>query len=71
MKPVPAWVLLPSGRRLRLLAPDPQAWTDADLAVGLSRAYRWAGYSAWLHPLSIAQHSSRSSNSAAKPPPIL
>ncbi|MCB8877521.1 hypothetical protein [Acidisoma silvae] len=33
------------------------AWTDRDLAVGLSRTYRWAGYSAWLHPLSVAQHS--------------
>jgi hypothetical protein len=38
-----AWVLLPSGRRLDLLNPDPQAWTDHDLAVGLSRTYRWGG----------------------------
>ena len=52
-----AWVLLPSGRRLDLLNPDPQAWTDHDLAVGLSRTYRWAGYSAWDLPLSVAQHS--------------
>ena len=52
-----AWVLLPSGRRLDLLNPDRQAWTDHDLAVGLSRTYRWAGYSAWDLPLSVAQHS--------------
>ncbi len=52
-----AWVLLPSGRRLDLLNPDPSAWTDDDLATGLSRTYRWAGYSAWALPLSVAQHS--------------
>lgn len=57
MKPPRAWVLLPSRRGLNLLAPDPQAWTDRDLAIGLSRTYRWAGYSAWAHPLSVAQHS--------------
>jgi hypothetical protein len=34
-----AWVLLPSGRRLNLLAPDPQAWANLDLAIGLSRTY--------------------------------
>jgi len=52
-----AWILLPSGRRLDLLFPDPLAWTDRDLAIGLSRTYRWAGYSAWDLPLSVAQHS--------------
>ena len=52
-----AWVLLPSGKRLNLLAPDPGSWTDLDLAIGLSRTYRWAGYSAWPRPLSVAQHS--------------
>jgi hypothetical protein len=52
-----AWVLLPSGRRLDLLNPNAQAWTDHDLSVGLSRTYRWAGYSAWDLPLSVAQHS--------------
>ena len=57
MRPARAWVLLPSGERLNLLAPDPQAWTDRDLAIGMSRTYRWAGYSAWDHPLSVAQHS--------------
>jgi hypothetical protein len=52
-----AWVLLPSGRRLDLLAPSPQAWTDRDLAIGLSRTYRWGGHSRWDLPLSVAQHS--------------
>ena len=41
----------------RSVAPDPWAWTDRDLAIGLSRTYRWAGYSAWDLPLSVAQHS--------------
>jgi hypothetical protein len=50
-----AWVLLPSGQRLDL-HPDPQAWTDHDLSVGLSCTYRWAGYSAWDLQLSVAQH---------------
>jgi 5'-deoxynucleotidase YfbR-like HD superfamily hydrolase len=57
MKPERAWVLLPSGQRLDLLEPYPWAWTDRDLAIGLSRTYRWAGYSAWDLPLSVAQHS--------------
>jgi hypothetical protein len=52
-----AWVLLPSGQRLDLLTPDPVAWTDSDLATGLSRTYRWGGYSRWELPLSVAQHS--------------
>jgi hypothetical protein len=52
-----AWVLLPSGRRLNLLDPDPWSWTEQDLATGLSRTYRWAGYSRWELPLSVAQHS--------------
>ena len=41
MTPDRAWILLPSGRRLDLLSPDPWAWTDRDLAIGLSRTYRW------------------------------
>jgi hypothetical protein len=52
-----AWVLLPSGRRLDLLTPDPAARTDSDLAIGLSRTYRWGGYSRSELPLSVAQHS--------------
>jgi hypothetical protein len=57
MKPSRAWILLKSGRRLDLLDPNPNAWTDQDLAIGLSRTYRWGGYSAWDLPLSVAQHS--------------
>lgn len=52
-----AWVLLKSGRRINLLDPQPDAWDDSDLAVGLSRTYRWGGHSAWDLPLSVAQHS--------------
>jgi hypothetical protein len=52
-----AWVLLPSGQRLDLLTPDPAAWTDRDLAISLSRTYRWGGHSRWELPLSVAQHS--------------
>jgi hypothetical protein len=57
MKPDRAWTLLPSGHRLNLLTQDPRRWTDRDLAIGLSRTYRWGGYSAWNLPLSVAQHS--------------
>jgi hypothetical protein len=52
-----AWILLPSRRQLDLLNIDPNAWTDRDLAIGMSRTYRWAGYSGWELPLSVAQHS--------------
>ncbi len=52
-----AWVRLPSGRRLDLLAPTPFDWTDEDLAIGLSRTFRWGGHSIWPVPLSVAQHS--------------
>lgn len=52
-----AWVRLPSGRRLDLLAPTPFDWTDEDLAIGLSRTFRWGGHSTWPLPLSVAQHS--------------
>ena len=52
-----AFVVLKSGHRLDLLNPDPQAWTDDDLAAGLSRTMRWGGASRWPHPLSVAQHS--------------
>ena len=57
MKPDRAWVLLPSGKRLDLLTPDPSGWTDRDLAISLSRTYRWGGHSRWELPLSVAQHS--------------
>lgn len=52
-----AWVRLPSGAHLDLMNPGPQAWTDLDLAVRLSRTARWGGESAWPLPLSVAQHS--------------
>jgi hypothetical protein len=52
-----AFVLLKSGRRLDPLNPDPQAWTDEDLAAGLARTPRWGGSSKWEHSLSVAQHS--------------
>ncbi len=57
MKPDRAWVLLKSGKRLNLLAPHPDQWEDRDLAIGLSRTYRWGGHSRWELPLSVAQHS--------------
>ena len=52
-----AWVRLPSGKRLDLLHPTPFDWEDDDLALGLSRTYRWGGHSAWPLPMSVAQHS--------------
>lgn len=57
MKPTRAWIRLPSGGRLDLINPDPQAWTDCDLANKLSRTFRWGGESKWQYPLSVAQHS--------------
>ena len=57
MRPDRAYIRLQSGRKLDLLDPQPAAWTDADLAVGLSRTYRWGGHSVWDLPLSVAQHS--------------
>jgi hypothetical protein len=57
MRPDRAWVRLSSGRRLDLIAPQPTDWTDLDLAVGLSRTYRWGGHSIWDLPLSVTQHS--------------
>ena len=57
-RPPRAWVRLPSGRRLDLLAPTPFDWTDEDLAIGLARTFRWGGHSIWPGaPLSVAQHS--------------
>lgn len=48
---------LPSGAHLDLIDPNPDAWTDMDLAMRLSRTARWGGESAWPLPLSVAQHS--------------
>ncbi len=67
-----AWVRLPSGRRLDLLAPTPFDWTDEDLATGLARTFRWGGHSVWPGaPLSVAQHSLAvlALRRAAKPAP--
>lgn len=52
-----AFVLLPSGRRINLIDPDPHSWTTEDLATGLGRTYRWGGHSRWPRPLSVAEHS--------------
>ncbi len=47
MKPDRAWIRLPSGRRLNLIDPQVDAWHDKDLAILLSRTYRWGGHSIW------------------------
>lgn len=52
-----AFVRQPSGLHLDLLNPSTDGWTDEDLAIGLSRTYRWGGHSTWPLPLSVAQHS--------------
>lgn len=52
-----AYVRQRSGLHLDLLNPSAQGWTDEDLAIGLSRTYRWGGHSTWPLPLSVAQHS--------------
>ncbi len=52
-----AYVRQRSGRHLDLLCPHPSDWTDEDLAIGLSRTFRWGGHSIWPLPLSVAQHS--------------
>jgi len=51
------FVLLPSGRVIDLADPSPDSWSDEDLAIGLSRTYRWGGHSRWARPLTVAQHS--------------
>ena len=52
-----AYVRQRSGLHLNLLDPSPDSWTDEDLAIGLSRTFRWGGHSIWPLPLSVAQHS--------------
>ena len=52
-----AWIMFQSGSKIDLLNPRSDAWTDRDLAVGMSRTNRWGGHSAWDYPLSVAQHS--------------
>lgn len=67
-----AYIRQRSGRHLNLLDPDPHSWTDEDLAIGLSRTFRWGGHSIYPLPLSVAQHSLLvmvlSAKFAAKPP---
>jgi len=50
-------ILLKSGNSLDLSYPDPNIWTNQDLAERLSTTARWAGSSKWTRPLSVAQHS--------------
>jgi 5'-deoxynucleotidase YfbR-like HD superfamily hydrolase len=55
--PQRAWIRLPSGGRLDLINPSPDAWTHSDLATKLSRTFRWSGESIWPNCLSVSQHS--------------
>lgn len=52
-----AWTRMPSGARFDLINPSPDGWSDSDLAIRLSRTFRWSGESRWPLPLSVAQHS--------------
>jgi hypothetical protein len=51
------WIRLPSGARFDLVNPTASTWQDSDIAIRLSRTYRWSGESSWSLPLSVAQHS--------------
>ena len=52
-----AFIRQGSGLCLNLLNPSPDAWTDEDLAIGLSRTFRWGAHSVWpSRPLTVAQH---------------
>ena len=50
------WQRMLSGRRLDLLAPDPEAIAIEDIAHGLSRVARWNGQTQGPHAYSVAQH---------------
>lgn len=67
-----AYIRQRSGLHLNLLDPDPYSWTDEDLAIGLSRTFRWGGHSIYPLPLSVAQHSlsvlALTTKFAVKPP---
>ncbi len=56
-RPARAFSLLRSGRRIDLLNPRADCWTDEDLAHNLARIARWGGATRWYEPLSVAQHS--------------
>ncbi len=55
--PSRAWQRMLSGRRLDLLAPDPQDIEISDIAHGLARVARWNGQTVGAHAFSVAQHS--------------
>jgi uncharacterized protein len=56
--PARAFVLFRSGRRLDLLNPRSDGWTDEDLlAHNLARISRWGGATRWRQALSVPQHS--------------
>jgi hypothetical protein len=55
--PARAVVMFRSGAKLDLLDPQPDCWTDEDLAQNLARISRWGGATKWELPLSVAQHS--------------
>src|SRR5271165_2693533 len=56
-RPARAFVLFRSGRRLDLLNPRSDGWTEEDLAHNLARISRWGGATRWRQSLSVAQHS--------------
>ncbi len=52
-----AWQRMLSGRRLDLLAPQPEDIEISDIAHGLARVARWNGQTSGDHAFSVAQHS--------------
>ena len=52
-----AWQRMLSGRRLDLLAPQPEDIEISDIAHGLARVARWNGQTTGDHAFSVAQHS--------------
>lgn len=55
--PPRAWQRMLSGRRLDLLAPQPEDIEIEDIAHGLARVARWNGQTIGNHAFSVAQHS--------------
>ncbi|MGI9408099.1 MAG: YfbR-like 5'-deoxynucleotidase [Hyphomicrobiaceae bacterium] len=55
--PPRAWQRMLSGRRLDLLAPDPNDIEITDIAHGLARVARWNGQTRGTHAFTVAQHS--------------
>ena len=54
--PPRAWQRMLSGRRLDLLAPEPDDVAIEDIAHGLARVARWNGQTVGEHAFSVAQH---------------